>query len=400
MVQTYTYGDAKTAMPAWAQDGSRCISFFLFNTQVHMHAYGDAAAGPTGRPAAADPNAAAGPSTAAGSEATARLDAALVAARDRCLFFERAFSRTRDDSDIARAHAASPNAVPVSPQTAHLVRQALGYCERSRGKFDITMGTVTSLWNFHTGEVPSRLALARALPHVDYRHIVLDEEPCEKEPLDEDALSAGVSRVPSSNAPSSKSSQPTLAITDPQTILDLGGVAKGYIADDLADLFIAHGVGRFVINLGGNVVVRGGRPGDGASRPPVRAGDPWKIGVVNPRDPTHYRAIVDIADGSVVTSGLHERRFSRGGRTYHHILSPQDGMPARTDVASATIIASRSLDCDGYSTTALMLGMDEGLAFAEELEGVEAVLIGEDDEVRWTSGIAECLSLVPTLPRW
>lgn len=393
MVQTYTYGDAKTAMPAWAQDGSRCISFFLFNTQVHMHAYGDAAAGPTGRPAA-------GPSTAAGSEATARLDAALVAARDRCLFFERAFSRTRDDSDIARAHAASPNAVPVSPQTAHLVRQALGYCERSRGKFDITMGTVTSLWNFHTGEVPSRLALARALPHVDYRHIVLDEEPCEKEPLDEDALSAGVSRVPSSNVPSSKSSQPTLAITDPQTILDLGGVAKGYIADDLADLFIAHGVGRFVINLGGNVVVRGGRPADASARPPVAAGSPWRIGIINPLDPAHNRAIVDMADGSVVTSGIHERRFTKGGVTYHHILDPATGMPAKTDLTSATIIAPRSMDCDGYSTTALMLGARDAIDFVESLPGIEAVLIDEADEVWWTSGIEERLSLVPTLPRF
>lgn len=379
MVQTYTYGDAKTAMPAWAQDGSRCISFFLFNTQVHMHAYGDAAADP---------------------DATARLDAALVAARDRCLFFERAFSRTRDDSDIARAHAASPNAVPVSPQTAHLVRQALGYCERSRGKFDITMGTVTSLWNFHTGEVPSRLALARALPHVDYRHIVLDEEPCEKEPLDEDALNADVSRAPSSNVPSSKSFQPTLAITDPQTILDLGGVAKGYIADDLADLFIAHGIGRFVINLGGNVVVRGGRPADASARPPVAAGSPWRIGIINPLDPAHNRAIVDMADGSVVTSGIHERRFTKGGVTYHHILDPATGMPAKTDLTSATIIAPRSMDCDGYSTTALMLGARDAIDFVESLPGIEAVLIDEADEVWWTSGIEERLSLVPTLPRF
>ena len=379
MVQTYTYGDAKTAMSTWAQDGSRCISFFLFNTQVHMHAYGDAAADP---------------------DATARLDAALVAARDRCLFFERAFSRTRDDSDIARAHAASPNAVPVSPQTAHLVRQALGYCERSRGKFDITMGTVTSLWNFHTGEVPSRLALARALPHVDYRHIVLDEEPCEKEPLDEDALNADVSRAPSSNVPSSKSSQPTLAITDPQTILDLGGVAKGYIADDLTDLFIAHGVGRFVINLGGNVVVRGGRPADASARPPVAAGSPWRIGIINPLDPAHNRAIVDMADGSVVTSGIHERRFTKGGVTYHHILDPATGMPAKTDLTSATIIAPRSMDCDGYSTTALMLGARDAIDFVESLPGIEAVLIDEADEVWWTSGIEERLSLVPTLPRF
>ena len=394
MVQTYTYGDAKTAMPTWAQDGSRCISFFLFNTQVHMHAYGDAAAGP---------------------DATARLDAALVAARDRCLFFERAFSRTRDDSDIARAHAASPNAVPVSPQTARLVRQALGYCERSRGKFDITMGTVTSLWNFHTGEVPSRLALARALPHVDYRHIVLDEEPCGREPLDEeslgkdspvqgslddDALNAGTSRVPSSNVPSSKSSQPTLAITDPHSILDLGGVAKGYIADDLADLFIAHGVGRFVINLGGNVVVRGGRPADASARPPVAAGSPWRIGIINPLDPAHNRAIVDMADGSVVTSGIHERRFTKGGVTYHHILDPATGMPAKTDLTSATIIAPRSMDCDGYSTTALMLGARDAIDFVESLPGIEAVLIDEADEVWWTSGIEERLSLVPTLPRF
>lgn len=379
MVQIYTYGDAKTAMPTWAQDGSLCISFFLFNTQVHMHAYGDAAADP---------------------DATARLDAALVAARDRCLFFERAFSRTRDDSDIARAHAASPNAVPVSPQTARLVRQALGYCERSRGKFDITMGTVTSLWNFHTGEVPSRLALARALPHVDYRHIVLDEESLGKDSpvqgsLDDDALNAGVSRVPSS-----KSSQPTLAITDPQTILDLGGVAKGYIADDLADLFIAHGIGRFVINLGGNVVVRGGRPADASARPPVAAGSPWRIGIINPLDPAHNRAIVDMVDGSVVTSGIHERRFTKGGVTYHHILDPATGMPAKTDLTSATIIAPRSMDCDGYSTTALMLGARDAIDFVESLPGIEAVLIDEADEVWWTSGIEERLSLVPTLPRF
>lgn len=379
MVQIYTYGDAKTAMPTWAQDGSLCISFFLFNTQVHMHAYGDAAADP---------------------DATARLDAALVAARDRCLFFERAFSRTRDDSDIARAHAASPNAVPVSPQTARLVRQALGYCEHSRGKFDITMGTVTSLWNFHTGEVPSRLALARALPHVDYRHIVLDEESLGKDSpvqgsLDDDALNAGVSRVPSS-----KSSQPTLAITDPQTILDLGGVAKGYIADDLADLFIAHSVGRFVINLGGNVVVRGGRPADASARPPVAAGSPWRIGIINPLDPAHNRAIVDMADGSVVTSGIHERRFTKGGVTYHHILDPATGMPAKTDLTSATIIAPRSMDCDGYSTTALMLGARDAIDFVESLPGIEAVLIDEADEVWWTSGIEERLSLVPTLPRF
>lgn len=357
-MQRYTYGDIDAAVPYAGEDGSRVISFFIFNTEVHLHAYGcgDAHLDAPARLDAPQPD----------------LDAALMACRDRCVFFEGRLSRMRDDSDISRAHKRSPEPVEIAPETAQLVRDALGYCTNSRGCFDITMGTLTRLWDFHEGVVPTKLDLARALPHVGVGHIHMDED-------------VGA---------------PTLSIDDPATVLDLGGVAKGFIADDLARLLVDAGVERFVINLGGNVLVRGGRPQDAVSRPPVREGSPWKVGIVNPRDPGHYRAIVEISDGSVVTSGLHERRFTKGGRTYHHILSPADGMPARTDVASATIIANRSMDCDGYSTTALMLGMDEGLEFVEGLIGIEAVLISDTDEVRWTSGLGDRLSLVPTLPRW
>ena len=354
-MQTYTYGKPEAARPYQAVDASRVISFFIFNTDVHLHAY------------ASDGE------DEADSAVRARLDEALRACRDRCLFFERRFSRMRADSDIARAHAASPDPVEVAFETADLVRQAIGYCKRSQGFFDITMGTVTSLWDFHKGVVPSGLALAAALPHVGFGKIAVGEQP---------------------------DGTFTLAITDPKTILDLGGIAKGYIADDLAQLLETRGVLRFALNLGGNVLVRGGRAEDAAARPPVHAGEPWKIGIVNPRDPKHYRAIVDVADGSVVTSGLHERRFTRGGVTYHHILSPVDGMPVRTDVTSATIVAPRSMDCDGYSTTALMMGADRALAFVEDLPGVEAVIITDADEVRWTSGLKDRLSLVPTLPSW
>lgn len=356
--QTYRYGDIERALPERALDGSRLISFFIFNTDVHLHAYADASED------AADPR------------VRERLDAALLACRDRCRFFERAFSRTRSDSDIARAHAAAPDPVPVAAETAELVRLALGYCERSRGLFDITMGTLTRLWDFHAGTVPSRLALSRALPHVGYGCIRLGE-----------------------GAGPEGSAVPTLAIADPETVLDLGGVAKGYVADDLARILRGSGVGRFAINLGGNVLVAGGRPADPASRPPVRAGAPWRVGIVNPRDPAHSRAVVDIADGSVVTSGIHERRFTRGGRSYWHILDPRTGMPAESDVASATIVAPRSMDCDGYSTTAFMLGSAAAIDFIEGLPGVEAVIITDADEVLWTSGIADALSLIPTLPR-
>ena len=363
MAQTYTYGDPLGARVCWAEDGSRLISFFIFNTDVHLHVYGhamDDAASTSGIPSL----------DLGGERGRERADGALLACRDRCVFFERTLSRTRSTSDISRAHACAPNPVDVSRETVELVELARGYCERSRGCFDITMGTVTRLWDFHNAVVPHRLQLSRALGHV------------------------GVSRVRTSCTGDSH----TLAIDDPETVLDLGGVAKGYIADDLAALLRAHGCARFVINLGGNVLVSGGRPADPASRPAVRAGDPWRIGVLNPRDQRHYRAIVRVEDASVVTSGIAERACTRGGRTYHHILDPRTGMPAQTDCASATIVAPHSMDCDGYSTTVLMLGMEEGLEFAEETPGVEAVLIGRDDEVSWTAGVGEALSLVPTLP--
>lgn len=340
-------------MPRQAADGARLMELFVFNTDVLLYAYaGDGE----------DPR---------DSAVAARLDEALVAARDRCWYFEHAFSRTRADSDIARAHAAAPEPVEVCPETAELVELALGYCQQSQGRFDITMGTVTSLWDFHNYVVPAPLAVARALEHVGYERIRVDR--------------AG--RVP------------TLAINDPATILDLGGVAKGYIADDLGRLLRAHGAVRFVLNLGGNVLVGGGRPANDAARPRVAAGSPWRIGIVNPRDVAHHRAVVQLAEGSVVTSGIHERRFAQGGVWYHHILDPATGMPAKTDVVSATIIAARSMDCDGWSTTAFMLGAERAIDTIEQLEGIEAVLIDERDEVWWTSGIADALSLIPTLPQ-
>lgn len=336
-----------------AADGARRASIFLFNTTVDLYAY------PSDGEDAADP------------AVRGHLDRALGAACARCREFEHLFSRTREDSDISRAHAAAPEAVRVAPETAELVGLGLRYGAASGGAFDITMGTVTRLWNFHTKEVPSRLALARALPHVGARHIVLG------------ANGAG---------------EPMLAIDDPQTVIDLGGIAKGYIADDLGALMRDRGVGRFVLNLGGNVLVAGGRPGNASARPVVKAGSPWRIGIVNPRDPRHHRAILRLRDGSVVTSGIHERSFVRGGVLYHHILDPSTGMPARTDVVSATIVADRSIDCDGWSTTAFMLGVDRALERIAAIPGVEAVLIDAADAVHWTPGIADALELVPTLP--
>lgn len=323
---------------ATCPDGGRELTFQAFDTEVRLRVY----------PAPSRPGADVSP---------AALDAALAACRARCAFFEGILSRTLPDSDISRAHRAAPHPVTVAPETAEAVRLALGYCERSQGRFDITMGTVTSLWDFHAGRVPSTLALARALPHVDYRVVEV----------------------------SAPGAAPILAIGDPETVLDLGGMAKGYIADDLAALLEKEGVGRFALNLGGNVMLRGGRPphADGGNGLPV----PWRTGVADPFDPARLVAAIDIVDGSVVTSGASERSFAKGGRVYHHILDPADGMPCRSDVASATVVAARSLDCDGYSTTLFMLGVQDALAFAERTCGIEVLIVDDRGQLSWTSGL-------------
>ena len=313
-------------MPHDRPDGARSLSFSAFDTDLYVDVY---------------------PSQRFPVEAA---DEALAACRRRCAYFERAFSRTRPDSDVSRAHAASPKPVAVRPETAELVEAALGFCERSGGAYDVTMGTVTSLWDFHTGCVPSRVRVAEALAHVGWRGVSVDR------------------------------AASTIALADKDSVLDLGGIAKGYVADDLARMLDAAGCERFAANLGGNVLVRGGSPaGDGR---------PWRIGVPDPRDPARTAATVELLDGSVVTSGAYERRFARGGTVYHHILDPGTGFPVRGDVASATVVSDRSVDGDACATAAFVLGVERGLAFVEGVAGAEALLIDEAGRLHATSGLA------------
>ena len=180
-MQRYEYGDAREAVAERGDDASRVISFFIFNTEVHFHAY------------ASDGQSVSDPAV------SRRLDTALAACRDRCLYFEHRLSRTRPESDICRAHSCAPAEVGIAPETADLIRRSLGYCERSRGTFDVTMGTVTRLWDFHEGVVPSPLSLSRALPHLGCSHIHLG----------------------------GTAAAPTLSIDDPETVLDLRGRGKG-----------------------------------------------------------------------------------------------------------------------------------------------------------------------------
>ena len=203
-------------------------------------------------------------------------------------------------------------------------------CAVSGGLVGVTGGSAVRRGNFHEGAVPGRAEVGRALAHVDWRAL----------------------RVSEAGGPGGSWAQ----LADPQAAVDVGGIAKGWIADRLSARLAEHGLDSFVVNLGGNVMARGQKPD----------GSPWRVGLQDPRDQGSPLGAVTVRDASAVTSGVYERCFERDGVFYHHILDPKTGFPVETDAAGATVVARRSIDAEGYSTTLLALGHERGLAFARQ----------------------------------
>lgn len=273
--------------------------------------------------------------------------------------YERLFSRFLPHSDIARLNAASGASVQVEPETYDLLEQALFYCEASGGVFDITAGSLTRLWDFRVRQIPNADDLARACAHVNWRGVKL---------LGRTANGRGAARL-----------------ADPEASVDLGGIAKGFIADALSDLLLNEGVASHVVCLGGNVVVRGTRDDAGCHwrvSVPSGAADPWWVSVPDAEGSSCSPLVLEVCDCSVVTSGVGERSFEHEGELFHHVIDPCTGWPVRTDLASATVVARRSIDAEGFSTTLLALGRERAVAFAHARpEIVEAHLVTRSGDV-------------------
>ena len=286
---------------------------------------------------------------------------------DRC---EKILSKTLDSSEISKINAAGGQTVTVSDMTAEVIEKGLEYGALSNGVFDITIGKVTDLWNFHdfqtedtsdseagTGEVtdplPDPELLKEAVHHVDYRKVSVDED--------------------------------QVALQDPEMEIDLGGIAKGYIADHLTQWLEERGVVSAVIDLGGNIVAIGGKSAGLLELPK----QDFTIGIKDPQSESgQLLGIFECSDKTVVTSGTYERYVVKDGQKYHHILNPETGWPAETDVDSVTIITEKNhaVDADGLSTTCLALGVEKGTVLIETIEGAEAVFVDLDGNITSTSG--------------
>lgn len=232
--------------------------------------------------------------------------------------YERVLSKTVEGSDIERLNRAEGQPVYVNPETAELLALCIEVSERSGGAFDATIAPLSELWNFQTDDpaLPDASMLASAAVSVDWRNIELDGT--------------------------------TVTLKNGARI-DLGGIAKGYIADRVAAYLKAQGVEHACINMGGNVLVFGGKP-DGSD---------WTIGIRDPNGAADQsEEVLALADGAVVTSGTYERGFDLDGVRYHHILDPKTGMPVQNGLASVTILTESSAVADALSTACFVLGPD------------------------------------------
>lgn len=261
---------------------------------------------------------------------------------DLCERYENMLSVSVSSSDIYIINHSHGMPTKVSPETAELISHSIEYGRISGGAFDVTIYPVNQLWDFSGGsEIPEKSKLDHAVELVDYTKIQLDND---------------IVKLPDGMG------------------IDLGAIAKGFIADKIAEYLRGNGVKSAVIDLGGNVMVIGNKP-DGTN---------WRVGIQEPFGQSNID-VIEICDKSAVTSGIYQRYFEKDGVIYHHILNPADGMPCDLGLYSVTIIGENSEECDALSTLCMLLGYERGMEVLKNYPNVRAIFVTDKKELKYVS---------------
>ena len=257
------------------------------------------------------------------ADAQAAIDKAFECCRD----YENMLSKTVEGSDIYRINHAGGEFVTVEPETRELIEQGMEYGDLSEGMFDITIGAVSELWDFHADhpQVPEAARIEEAVKTVDYKKIQI------------------------------KGNQVRLVMEE-------------------------AGVEHATVNLGGNLVAIGER----------EEGRPWRIGIELPySNGSEILGSVDLADKTLVTSGVYERYFEQDGTLYHHVLDPNTGYPIDNSLNAVVILGNkgRSMECDVLGTVCLALGEEKSRKLLSRMEGLQAAFIDKSNEITTFNGM-------------
>lgn len=263
-------------------------------------------------------------------------EALLLDIRSMCLDVHRLWSFSSAQSDIARINDGEGR-VEVDVRTCDLLR-AMAAFHDEEPLFDFTVGPVSLAWK-RAERAPSSDELAHAMAHVGVSNFVIGDGFVEK--------------------------------ADPASRVDVGGAAKGYVADAIVEKLRNAGVTSADVDLGGNLYLLGDHPQQ----------RPWRLEVKIPEGVPAKRIMVDVSDRSAVTSGSYERFVEIDGKRYQHIIDPRTGWPSESDIVSATVLAESSLRADMLATTACLAGADGFLELAARHPECQFIAILSDGAV-------------------
>lgn len=273
-------------------------------------------------------------------------DAAIEAVLAEMRRIDQAMSTYKPDSEVSRVNAqAAQHAIKVTPELFELLTTAREYSRITQGAFDITYASVGYLYDFRQHVHPDDKQIAKALPGINYRHVLLD------------------------------AAARTVRFSQAGVRIDLGGIGKGHAVDRGIAILQARGCKHALVTAGGDSRIIGDR-----------FGKPWVVGIRHPDRKDEVIARIPLEDAALSTSGDYERYFDEGGVRYHHIIDPKTGQSARK-VRSATLIGPTATRTDGLSKTAFVLGAERAIEIYNAMEGIDAVVVTPDGRVLYTKGL-------------
>ncbi len=266
--------------------------------------------------------------------------------------YKNRFSANDADSELMEINLqAGKKVVQVHPELFELIELGKKHSIAANSHLNIAIGPLVQTWRigFSDAKLPSEEEIQRLLKITNPEEIVLND------------------------------SNREVYLSKEGMRIDLGALAKGYIADKLKEFLVEQGVQSGIIDLGGNILTIGENP---------TFHRPWRIGIQNPAlDRGEHVAVVEVSDASVVTSGIYERQLVVAGKTYHHIFDRTTGYPMETELASITIVAEKSVDCEIWTTRLFGQNPYDIIEEIEQQPGLEAFVITKNQKMMYTSGI-------------
>jgi FAD:protein FMN transferase len=288
----------------------------------------------------------------------AKAEQAIDAVLEEMRHIDRTMSTYKPTSEVSQVNdKAADGPMHISKELFDLLVTAKQYSEITDGAFDITYASVGYMYDFRKHVRPDEQQIAKALPAIDYRHVLLD--------------------------PKSQ----TVHFSQKGVRIDLGGIAKGYSVDRGIDVLKHLGYTRAFVGAGGDSRIIGDR-----------FGKPWIVGI---RDPSkgegNVIARIPLIDAAISTSGDYERFFDEGGVRYHHIIDPHTGHSA-SKVRSATVIGPYATRTDGLSKTAFVLGPEAAMEIYNRLDDIDAIIVKLDGSVVYSKGMQRASGTPPPAP--